>query len=95
MVSLDKSKINSYVVTLKTTLSYPAQSFSEEEEQEFTITVSDPCETATMQDIVFTPAELTVTNGLTASVTFPDATDDVEDAKKVYSLCGDRSYAIY
>ena len=85
---MDKTKLGPHTVTLTNVITYPAQSFTETETITFVVEIIDPCDTTTMLDIVFTPSTLTVINGDTGTVTYPDATDTIEDSKNIYTLCG-------
>lgn len=69
------------------TFAYAAQSFTETDTVSFTVTVTDPCETTTLNSAVFTPATLEVVNGATATVTFPEVTDSVEVDNNIDTLC--------
>lgn len=52
----------------------------------------DPCDTTTITNPTLTT--ITVTNGQTESITFPEAVDSVETANNLGNLCGPRAYAI-
>jgi hypothetical protein len=58
----------------------------------FTITVVDPCKTATI--IAPTLSAQSVVNGATSTFTFAEATDSVDAAQPVKSYCGDRNYVV-
>jgi hypothetical protein len=95
VISLDRNKLGTHSVVLTNVITYPAQSFTETETISFDIEIIDPCLLTTMYDIIFTPGTLTVVNGETATVEFPDATDSVETDNNIFTLCGDRTYAIF
>lgn len=95
VISLDRNKLGTHSVTLTNVITYPAQSFTETETISFDIDIIDPCLLTTMYDIIFTPASLTVVNGETSTVEFPDATDSVETDNNIFTLCGDRTYTIF
>jgi len=73
---------------------YSTQSFTETYTISFTVTIIDPCETTTLNDAVFTPSTLSVVNGATATVTFPEVTDTVEVANNIDTLCQQRTYTL-
>ena len=73
---------------------YSAQSFTETDTISFQVTIVDPCETTTINDAVFTPSTLTVTNGATATMTFPEVTDSVEVSNNIDTLCQSRQYTL-
>lgn len=59
----------------------------------FSVTVSDPCDTSTIDDPSLTAMNLK--NGGSATITFTEATDSVDASNTVAGLCGGRNYAIY
>ena len=62
----------------------------------FTITVTDPCATATINALSFTPSTVSVTDGSTATATFTAPTNSVMDGLGVTDLlCGATSFALY
>ena len=58
------------------------------------MTVTDPCETTVINDAVFSPTTLTVTNGAQAAMTFTEVTDSVEVANNIDTLCQGRTYTL-
>ena len=79
---------------MTTLFEYSVQSFTETDTITFSVTIIDPCETTTINDAVFTPSTLTVTNGSTGTVTFDEVTDSVEVANNIDTLCQGRTYTI-
>ena len=62
----------------------------------FTVTVVDPCITATINDLTFTPSTLAVTDGQSASVTFQVPTNNVMDTHNDPALlCGTTSFGVF
>ena len=59
----------------------------------FDITIVDPCKTTVLNPVSLSGG-ITVINGETGSITFTEATDTVEQAKKIYTICGERSHRI-
>jgi hypothetical protein len=53
----------------------------------------DPCDTTVITNPTLTT--ITVTNGQTSFITFPEAVDSVETANNLGNLCGPRAYGIY
>lgn len=94
VVSLDRTKVGTHAVTMTTVFEYATQSFTETDTISFTVTIIDPCETTTINNAVFTPATLTVTNGSTATMTFNEVTDSVEVANNIDTLCQGRTYTL-
>ena len=60
----------------------------------FDVVVSNPCVTATINNIVFNPVAITVSDGSTATATFSTPTDSVDASNTVSNLCGAKSYTI-
>lgn len=54
----------------------------------------DPCLGTVIGTVTFTPSLLSVVNGKTSSVTFGEATDTVEVANNIDTLCGPRQYQL-
>ena len=79
---------------MTTVFDYTFQSFAETDTITFTVTITDPCETTTINDAVFSPTTLTVTNGSTASITFTEVTDSVEVDNNIDTLCQGRTYTL-
>ena len=79
---------------MTTVFAYSVQSFTETDTITFTVTIIDPCETTTINDAVFSPTTLTVTNGATADITFTEVTDSVEVANNIDTLCQGRTYTL-
>jgi ribosomal protein L11 len=94
VVSLDRTKVGTHAVSMAITFAYSAQSFTETDTISFTITIIDPCETTVINDAVFSPTTITVTNGATATATFNEVTDTVEVANNIDTLCQQRSYTL-
>ena len=94
IVSLDRTKVGTHSVTMTTLFEYATQSFTETDTISFVITITDPCETTTINDAVFSDATLTVTNGSTASITFTEVTDSVEVDNNIDTLCQGRTYTL-
>lgn len=63
VITLDRSKVGTYDVVMTSTFTYSPQSFTETDTITFTVTIIDPCETTVINDAVFSPTTLTVTNG--------------------------------
>jgi hypothetical protein len=62
----------------------------------FTITVTDPCTTATIDDLVFSPSTISVTDGSTATTTFSAPNNSVMNTHNDPALlCGETSFALY
>ena len=72
---------------MSTQFAYSTQSFTETDTATFSVTIIDPCETTVLNDAVFSPTTLTVTNGLTATMTFTEVTDSVEVSNNIDTLC--------
>ena len=72
---------------MSTQFDYAIQSFTETDTISFDVTIIDPCETTVINDAVFSPATLTVTNGETATMTFTEVTDSVEVDNNIDTLC--------
>ena len=79
---------------MTTVFEYSVQSFTETDSISFIVTIIDPCETTTINDAVFSPTTLTVTNGATADITFTEVTDSVEVANNIDTLCQGRTYTL-
>ena len=79
---------------MTTLFAYSTQSFTETDTISFTVTIIDPCETTTINDAVFSPTTLTVTNGVEATMTFTEVTDSVEVANNINTLCQGRTYTL-
>ena len=79
---------------MTTVFDYTVQTFTETDTISFTVTIIDPCETTTVNDAVFSPTTLTVTNGVTADMTFTEVTDSVEVANNIDTLCQGRTYTL-
>ena len=63
--------------------------------QSYTLTVSNPCLTEGIIDIVvFNPTSITVTDGYTFNSEFVIPSDDVDDTYTGTLLCGTKNYAI-
>lgn len=60
----------------------------------FSVTLSNPCLTATIDNIVFSPTSLSVTDGNTGTATFSIPQDTVDQANTVQDLCGTKTYEI-
>jgi hypothetical protein len=69
------------------------QSFTEN--VSFTVTVIDPCDTATMTPIDLTPSAETLVNGESYTWTFSEAVFDVETANEDQRYCGERQYKVF
>lgn len=80
---------------MSTDFAYSTQSFTETDAVTFTVTIIDPCETTTVLDAVFSPTTLTVTNGVTGTMTFTEVTDSVEVANNIDTLCQGRTYSLW
>ena len=63
MVTLNKSKLGTHSVSLQVVVSYAAQSFSQTLTLPFDVLITDPCLSTTLNNVVFSPSALTVTNG--------------------------------
>jgi hypothetical protein len=62
----------------------------------FTVTVVDPCSTATINDLVFTPSTLAVVDGASASVTFTVPLNSVMVTHSDPALlCGTTSFGVF
>lgn len=62
----------------------------------FTITIVDPCTTATINDVTFSPSNIQVVDGATASTEFTVPTNSVMDTHGDPALlCGKTSFGIY
>lgn len=62
----------------------------------FTITIVDPCTTATINSLSFTPSSISVQDKSTATTTFSAPTNSVMDTHSDPALlCGTTSYALY
>ena len=62
----------------------------------FTVTVVDPCTTATINTLTFSPSTISVVDKGTATTTFSDPTNSVMDTHSDPALlCGATSYALY
>ena len=68
---------------------------------EFTITIADPCKTATVNTITVSgadssgPYSKSVTDGSTTTVTFVRPTTSVESSTGISAVCGDTSYTLH
>ena len=93
-MSLDRTKVGTHAVTMSAQFDYSTQSFTETDTITFTVTIIDPCETTVINDAVFTPSTLTVTNGATGTMTFTEVTDTVEVANNIDTLCQARTYTL-
>jgi len=62
----------------------------------FTITITDPCETATITALTFAPTSISVQDGATATTTFSVPTNSVMVAHSDPALlCGNTAFALY
>ena len=59
-----------------------------------TITVSNPCTSATITGITFNPTSITVQDGSTATSEFSVPGDTVDTSNSLTGLCGTKNYAI-
>ena len=59
-----------------------------------TIDVSNPCKSATVSSITFTPNAISVTDGSTAEAEFPIPGDSVDTANSLTGLCGTKTYTL-
>ena len=60
----------------------------------FDVVLTNPCATATINNIVFSSNPIAVTDGNTATATFSTPTDSVDSTNTVQGLCGPKSYVI-
>jgi hypothetical protein len=61
---------------------------------DFDITITNPCIAATINDITFSSASLTVADGTTGTVTFSIPTDSVDSSNTIKDLCGTKTYTV-
>lgn len=62
----------------------------------FDVTVTDPCTTATINSLTFSPTSISVTDGGTATATFTVPTNSVMDTHSDPALlCGETSFALF
>ena len=100
-----KAEAGSYQVKLSNTITIasngPAGSStftpaSDSEKVVFTITVTDPCTTATINSLTFSPSSISVQDKGTATTTFSAPTNSVMDTHSDPALlCGATSFALY
>ena len=100
-----KAEAGSYQVKVSNTITIasngPAGSStftpsSDSEKTVFTITVTDPCTSATINSLVFSPSSISVQDKGTATTTFSAPTNSVMDAHSDPALlCGATSFALY
>ena len=90
VLTIDKSKVGTHALTLTNTITYNAQTFTAS--YSFSVTIADPCASTTLNTWAIAP--ILVENGQTKTYQFTDATDTVEQAKGIDTLCGDRTYAL-
>ena len=62
--------------------------------QDYTVTVANPCLTATIPTVTFNPTTITTTTADIATAEFAKPVDSVDTAYSGASLCGALSYAI-
>lgn len=94
IVSVLKSKVNTYSVTFTNTISNALGGVaSATSTVTFDVVVIDPCNTA-----VITPPTIvgtfSVTNGQTGTFTFLEAVDSVATANAISTICGTRTYVM-
>jgi len=69
---------------------------SDSEKTVFTVIITDPCATATINSLVFSPSSISVVDKQTATTTFSDPTNSVMDTHSDPALlCGSTSYQIF
>lgn len=100
-----KSQAATYTVKLSNTITIasngPAGSTTftpstDSEKVVFDITVTDPCTTATINSLVYSPTSVSVTDGASTTATFTVPTNSVMDTHSDPALlCGETSFAIY
>ena len=100
-----KAEAASYEVKLSNTITIasngPAGSTTftpstDAEKTIFTITITDPCSSASINALVFSPGSISLTDGTTATTTFSAPTNSVMDANNDPALlCGTTSFALF
>lgn len=88
----DKTLHNTYTLTLVNTITH-VDDGTFTPTMTFDVDVLDPCRTTTI-NVVDVSAGITVRLGETQTLDFSEATDSVEVAAAVNTLCGDFSYSI-
>lgn len=88
----DKTQHNTYTLTLLNTITH-VDDGTFTPSMTFDVDVLDPCRTTTINTVDVT-AGITVRLGETQTLDFSEATDSVEVAAAVDTLCGDFSYSI-
>lgn len=91
-----KEKVGTYTVRLTNTVTDNNQGgpHTFTPYQEFVVTVIDPCDTTVITPPLTASSIITVVNGQSASLSFAEAKDSIQETNKIYTLCGPRAYSI-